>query len=198
MADLALGNVDQLATSWRAAKPFPHVVIDGLVDAATLSGLQQAVAHEPHWPNRGEIYDFMGSAEAVSHPVLRAFHDQLGGPAMLEAVRAVSGRPVASVDLRSYVYLAGSYLLPHADSRASIGRLVAYAFYIYTSSCEGGELELFDCTMEGDELVSARAAARIVPKDNRIVLFDVTNASLHQVCEVLAGARVSLTGWFLA
>jgi Rps23 Pro-64 3,4-dihydroxylase Tpa1-like proline 4-hydroxylase len=29
------------------------------------------------------------------------------------------------------------------------------------------------------------------------VLFDVTNASLHQVCEVVAGARISLTGWYL-
>jgi len=31
-----------------------------------------------------------------------------------------------------------------------------------------------------------------------MVLFDVSNASLHQVREVLAGTRVSLTGWFLA
>ena len=190
-------NLAALAVSYRAAKPFPHVVIDDLVAPDTLRSLCQAVAQEPHWPNRGEIYDFMGSAEAVTHPVLRDFHAQLGAPAMLQAVRTITGRPTTRCDLRSYVYLAGSYLLPHADSRASIGRMVAYAYYLHTGGCEGGELELFDCTMDGDELVSATPSIRIKPQDNRMVMFDVTHGSLHQVCEVLAGARVSLTGWFL-
>ena len=117
---------------------------------------------------------------------------------MLEAIRAISGRPVTKADLRSYVYVPGSYLLPHADSRASIGRLVAFAYYLWTEGCEGGELELFACEMTGDELVSARPVQRLEPRANRLVLFDVTNASLHQVREVLAGNRVSLTGWFLA
>jgi hypothetical protein len=186
-----------LAARYRDAKPFPHVVIDDLVPPDRLLALCMAVSQEPHWPNLGEIYHFMGSAAEVTHPVLRAFHAQLGAPEMLDAVRAITGRPVTHCDLRSYVYLAGSYLLPHADSRASIGRMVAYAYYIHTAGCEGGELELFDCTMNGDELVAAKPALRIKPADNRIVLFDVTNASLHQVCEVLAGARLSLTGWFL-
>jgi hypothetical protein len=204
-------NLEQLAASYRAGRPFPHVVIDDLVAPDALGALCQAVAQEPHWANRGEIYDFMASAAEVSHPVLREFHAQLGGPATLEAVRTITGRPVTRCDLRSYVYLAGSYLLPHADSRAQSDptgedprdrasprrRLVAYAYYIHTASCEGGELELFDCAMDGDELVSAKPAVRIAPRDNRMVMFDVTNGSLHQVCEVLAGARVSLTGWFL-
>jgi len=216
-----LEDLEQLAASYRAGKPFPHAVIDDLVAPDTLGALCQAVAQEPHWPNRGEIYDFMASATTVAHPVLREFHAQLGGPAMLEAVRAITGRPVTRCDLRSYVYLAGSYLLPHADSRAArdptgedprpagnavptprdrgspIRRLVAYAYYIHTAGCVGGELELFECAMDGDELVSAKPAVRIAPRDNRLVMFDVTNGSLHQVCEVLAGARVSLTGWFL-
>jgi Rps23 Pro-64 3,4-dihydroxylase Tpa1-like proline 4-hydroxylase len=60
------------------------------------------------------------------------------------------------------------------------------------------ELELFACEMNGDDVVHARSAQTITPKPNRLVLFDVSNASLHQVREVLAGTRVSLTGWFLA
>lgn len=191
-------NLDQLAASYRAARPFPHVVIDDLVAADALRALCDAVAQEPHWPNRGEIYDFMGSAATVTHPVLRAFHAELGAPATLEAVRAITGRSATRCELRSYVYLAGSYLLPHADSRASLARVVAYAYYLHTAGCEGGELELFECTMDGDELVSARPSIRISPRDNRLVMFDVTNGSLHQVCEVLSGARVSLTGWFVA
>ncbi len=31
---------------------------------------------------------------------------------------------------------------------------------------------------------------------NRLVVFDVSDVSLHQVREVLAGLRISLAGWF--
>ncbi len=197
MIPVASWKLDELARQWAAARPFPYVVIDDVVDPAALQTLLQAVAQEPHWPNRGEIYDFMASGETVAHPTLRELEAELGSPPVLEAIRTISGRPVTRADLRSYVYLPGSYLLPHADSRASIGRLVAFAYYIYTQGCEGGELELFDCEMAGDQVISARSDVVLTPRDNRLVLFDVTNASLHQVREVLAGNRVSLTGWFL-
>ncbi len=197
MIPVASWKLDDLSRSWAEAQPFPHVFIDDLVAPETQVALLQAISQEAHWPNRGEIYDFMASNPEVAHPTLQAFQAALGSPDVLDAVRAISGRPVASVDMRSYVYVPGSYLLPHADSRAEVGRLVAYAFYLYTQGCEGGELELFTCEMAGTEVVHATPAQRIPPRDNRIVLFDVTNASLHQVREVLAGTRVSLTGWFL-
>lgn len=198
MIPVASWKLDELAQQWAAARPFPYVVIDDVVDAATLATLLQAVAQEPHWPNRGEIYDFMASGETVVHPTLLALQAELGAAEMLAAIRTISGRPVARADLRSYVYVPGSYLLPHADSRASIGRLVAFAYYLHTEGCEGGELELFACEMADDQVVSARSAVVLAPRANRLVLFDVTNASLHQVREVLAGNRVSLTGWFLS
>lgn len=197
MIPVASWRLDELAEQWTAARPFPHVVIDDVVDPATLTTLLQAVAQEPHWPNRGEIYDFMASGETVTHPTLLALQDELGAPEMIAAIRTISGRPVTRADLRSYVYVPGSYLLPHADSRASIGRMVAFAYYIHTQGCEGGELELFACEMAGDQVIGARSDVVLTPRDNRLVLFDVTNASLHQVREVLAGNRVSLTGWFL-
>lgn len=198
MIPVARWKLDELARAWATATPFPYVVIDDVVEPETLATLLQAVSQEPHWNNRGEIYDFMASGETVAHPTLRELHAELGSPPVLDAIRAISGRPVTKADLRSYVYVPGSYLLPHADSRASIGRLVAFAYYLWTEGCEGGELELFACEMAGDELISARPAQQLVPRANRMVLFDVTNASLHQVREVLAGSRVSLTGWFLA
>jgi len=64
--------------------------------------------------------------------------------------------------------------------------------------CEGGELELFDCDLDGDEIVGARPALRIEPVENRLVVFDVSPGSLHQVREVTGGGRVSLSGWYLA
>lgn len=189
-------DLQALAGRYRAARPFPHLVLDDVVAPETVAVLLDAVAHEPHWPNLGEIYSFMASADTVAHPKLREFHETLSSPAMLLAIQTITGHLVARCDLRSYVYLAGSYLLPHADSRTSLRRMIAYVYYLHIS-CEGGELELFDCQMEGDEVALAKPSTLIQPKDNRLVLFDVTNASLHQVREVLSGARVSLTGWYL-
>lgn len=197
MIPVADWKLDELARAWAAARPFPHVVLDDVAAPEALRALQQAVGQEPHWPDRGELHDFMASGEAVVHPVLCAVQAELGSAPVLAAIQTLSGRPVARVDVRSYVYLPGSYLLPHADSRAAIGRRVAFAFYLWTQGCQGGELELFACELAGDELTAARPALQIAPRDNRMVLFDVTNASLHQVREVLAGMRASLAGWFL-
>jgi hypothetical protein len=196
--DLSRFDVAALAASWRAARPFGHVVLDQLVDEPTLAQLCQALAAEPHWPNRGEIFDMMGSGEPVQQPLLRRFQEALGSPATLELVRAVSGKPVQSADMRSYVYLKGSYLLPHSDCQEKLGRLVAYAYYVWTEGCRGGELELFDVTLEDRLVVKTTPVTVVEPRANRLVLFEVSPSTLHQVREVLAGARLSLAGWFRA
>jgi Rps23 Pro-64 3,4-dihydroxylase Tpa1-like proline 4-hydroxylase len=197
--EFARWNLAALAEKWRTAAPFPWVTVDELVSPETLTTLSQAISEEPHWPNRGEIFDFMGSAQELQHPTLRAFQAQLGSPAGLEAVRAISGKPVGTVETRSYVYLKGSYLLPHTDCQTKLGRLVAYAFYVWTQGCTGGELELFDVTLADDgHAQSTRSGALIEPRSNRLVLFDVSPATIHQVREILDGARLSLSGWFHA
>jgi hypothetical protein len=193
--DFAAWDVARLADEWRTARPFSHVVIDGLVPSSTLSALREAATAEPHKPNRGEIFDMMGSGETVTHPVLRAFHQSLGSDEALAAVAAVTGKQARSVVMRSFVYLNGSYLLPHTDHREEMGRQIAYAYYL-SASGDGGELELFDCTTANDEIVETRSGVRIPAVSNRIVLFDVTPASLHEVREVLGGKRLSLSGWF--
>jgi hypothetical protein len=196
--DFARWKAAELGESWRNARPFPHIVLDDFVDEATLQTLCQAIAQEPHWPNRGEIYDMMGSADTVQHPTLRAFHEELGAPGTLEAVRAISGRPVSRAELRSYVYMPGSYLLPHSDCQTGLGREVAFAYYLWSHGCVGGELELFDVELENGFVARSRSARLIEPRGNRMVMFAVTPASLHQVREVLGGARLSLAGWFHA
>lgn len=196
--DLSRFDAAALAESWRAARPFPHVVLDQLVDEPSLAQLCQAISAEPHWPNRGELFDMMASSEPVQNGVLREFHQCLGSPAVLSAVSAISGKTVAGADLRSYVYLRGNYLLPHSDCQTHLGRVLAYAYYVWTQGCQGGELELFDVTMEERRAVKTTSAALIEARPNRLVLFDVSLSSLHQVREVLAGARLSLSGWFHA
>ena len=62
---------------------------------------------------------------------------------------------------------------------------------------QGGELELFRCEVDdAGEIVATAPAARIAHRPNRLVLFDVSATSLHQIREVTSGARLSLAGWF--
>lgn len=194
--DFSRWDVTALADSWRSARPFPHVILDGLLAPDELQTLREEVARTPHFPNHAEFYEMMASHEELG-PAVTAFREALDGPGR-ELFARVTGKTAARVSLRSYVYLAGSFLLPHNDlGTAELGRIVAWAYYLLPRErCEGGELELFECALDGDEIVGAAPALRIEPVENRLVVFDVSPRSLHQVREVTSGGRVSLSGWF--
>jgi hypothetical protein len=195
--DPARWDLPSLAAAWRTAEPFAHVAVDDVVGDAALAELRAAVAREPHWPNRGEIFEMMASA-APTAPALRAFVDALGGAAVRAAVGAISGRTIARADGSSYVYLAGSYLLPHTDHRAGIDRQVAYVYYLSDDDAfSGGELDLYRSDVDGaGEIVATEIARTLAPRRDRLLIFDVGPTTLHRVREVRSGARVSLAGWF--
>ena len=156
------------------------------------------MAREPHWPSRADLYELMGSADEPADATLREFAAALGGAEALAAAAAITGRAVTRVEVRSYVYLPGSFLLPHSDARADARRAIAFAFYLSNAGeVEGGELEFIECALDkSGEVVATRPALLIRPLANRLVLFEVSPASLHQVREVRAGGRLSLSGWY--
>lgn len=197
---LALGawDVPALAEAWRSAQPFPHVVIDGMVSDERLVALREAIAREPHGPEHSEIVDCIASGPVLTEPTLAAFAAEMGADDVLAAVHAITGKPVSTVEVRSYCYLPGGYLLPHTDGMRSLGRQVAFAAYLSVDGqCEGGELELFRCELDAaGDIAVAEPSTVIAHRGNRLVLFDVSETSLHQIREVTAGWRVSLAGWF--
>lgn len=190
-------DLARLARLWRRARPFPHVVIDGLVPAAEHAAMRKAFHWEQHYAHFDEIYSFLWSAEPIVQAPLRAFGQAFGGAEMRKAVGAISGSALARADMRGYVYLPGHYLLPHTDERREVGRKVAYAYYLdVVEPMRGGELELYACDRRGGRIARTRVARRIRPRPNRLVLFEVSPSSLHAVREVTSGARMSLAGWF--
>jgi Rps23 Pro-64 3,4-dihydroxylase Tpa1-like proline 4-hydroxylase len=197
--DLARLTAPGLAAAWRSARPFPHVVIDGLLSEEARTALLGALEDEPASVIRDEIFEMTASAVQVEDERLRGLRAALGSAAVLGAIGALAGRPVTRADLRAFAYEPGHYLLPHTDHQGDVGRVVAYALYLDTTpDLEGGELALFDCTLAGGEITAARVAKEIAPRPNRTVLFDVGDASLHEVREVTRGLRLSLAGWFYA
>jgi Rps23 Pro-64 3,4-dihydroxylase Tpa1-like proline 4-hydroxylase len=194
--DPAGWDTRELAARWRAARPFPHLVIDALAAPAARGELLEAFGEEPASKIHDEIFEVLASAKEVEHAAFRRFQRELGGPELRAALGRVTAKELSRVEMRAYAFFAGDYLLPHADHQDAIGRAIAYAYYGDCEGLEGGELELFGCELEGREVVATAPTLRIAPAANRIVFFEVSDRSLHQVCEVIRGRRLSLSGWF--
>jgi|GEM_PF-1271943 len=184
-----------LRDKWQTATPFSHLVIDDFVSETTLARLCQAVAGEPHWPIADEIVSAMASAPTVQHPDLRAFLDHVQSRPVRRQLEAIADLQLGQLLLRSYVYMPGHALLPHSDGRRGVQRRMAFVLYLHTDGCEGGDLRIYQRTL--DERGHG-IAATISPQPGRLVLFGVDDDSVHEVTEVTAGARVSLAGWFYA
>ena len=186
-------DLDGAARAFRSAQPFAHLVIDGAVAPEALRRMSLAFEEEPQTLVENEIYLHLRSSEPPLSEPLRDFCAALQGSCA--TVARLCGQPLSRCDGSAYVYLPGHYLLPHSDSRTSEGRAVAYAFYL-DEPAAGGALELFDCERRDGEIVRTTPAVRIQPRSNRLVLFEVHDLALHQITEVLEGARTSIAGWF--
>jgi len=186
----------RLGETWRAATPFPHLVFDDFVPVEVLPELLAVLEEEPVDRFEGDIFAF-----EASRPVPRtaellqlrdSFAETLAGP-----LSRITDKMLRRADMRAFAYRPGHFLLPHSDHEEGVGRALAYAYYVPSPEPPlGGELELFTCTLEGREVVRTESALLIEPRSNRLVVFDVSDVSLHQVREVLGGLRVSLAGWF--
>jgi hypothetical protein len=185
-----------LARAWAEAAPFAHLVIDDFAPAERIADLLALLEEEPIQRYEGEIFGFDASAPEPVTAELAAL--RAGFAALLcPPLARITGQAVTRVDMRAYAYRVGDYLLPHSDHQDDLGRALAYAYYLPSPAPpEDGELELFACEVEAGALTSTVSAKRIAPAANRLVIFEVSPRSLHQVREVLAGLRISLAGWF--
>ena len=193
---VAFADEAAVAAAWRDAQPFPHVIVEDFVPADRLAALTDQLEEEPIDPYEADLFAFEASAPEPRSPELAALRD--GFAATLAApLSRIVGRTVTRADMRAFAYRAGHYLLPHTDHRDGLGRVVAYAYYLPSPQPPtGGELELYRCREEQGELTAIASARVIEPAANRLVVFDVSAVSLHQVREVLGGLRMSLAGWF--
>lgn len=182
-----------LAVAWRTAAPFPHLICDDFAPAP--DQLLSVLEDEAVDPYEGDLFRFEATAPEPKTDELRALRDGFAA-ALCPVLSRVTGKQLQRADMRAYAYRVGHYLLPHSDHQEGLARALAYAYYLPSPEPPvGGELELYRCESRG-ELVSTESALVITPRANRLVVFDVSDISLHQVSEVLGGLRLSLAGWF--
>jgi Rps23 Pro-64 3,4-dihydroxylase Tpa1-like proline 4-hydroxylase len=195
--DAGAWNLRVLERRWQRSLPFRHIVMPNAVGAEDCALLTAALDEEPAERMANEIYEVNATGEQLTQPALTALREELTGEAMLTALRTLSGKRVTHVKARGYAYTSGHYLLPHADRDVDSLRRVAFVLYVAVSDdLEGGELELFHCETEMGQIIATDPAGRIAPQVGTLVLFDVSETSLHQVREVIRGTRGSISGWF--
>lgn len=195
---VAWNDEASLARAWRAATPFPHLVVDDFVPSENLSELIEIVDDETIDSYAADIYAFEATAPLPKTERFCSLRDELAS-VLAPPLSRITAKSLRRVDMRAYAYRPGHFLLPHTDHQDGVGRAIAYAYYLPTPEPPvGGELELFECVLEAGEIIATPSARLIEPKPNRLVLFEVSDVSLHQVREVLGGLRASLAGWFYA
>jgi hypothetical protein len=187
-----------LAAAWRDTAPFPHLVVDGFVPADRLDALMVALEEEHIARYEGDLFAFEASAPEPASRELAELRAEFAR-VLCPPLSRITGKPVTRVDMRAYAYRPGHYLLPHSDHQDGLARVLAYAYYLPSPEPPlGGELELFRVELLEGTAAVTESACTIEARANRLVVFDVSEVSLHQVREVIGGLRISLAGWFYA
>ena len=176
-----------LGDAYRAARPFPHAVLDGLFPD---DDLERVLADFPR-PDQDGWRRFENPAERKlgfhhSTPLpaaLRDFLILLGSPPMLEFLEALTGIDGLIPD----PYLGGAgphqierggFLKVHVDfnwhPKLRLDRRLNLLVYLNKGWREeyGGHLELWNRDL-------TRAEQRVLPVFNRTVVFDTSDVSFH-------------------
>jgi Rps23 Pro-64 3,4-dihydroxylase Tpa1-like proline 4-hydroxylase len=184
----------ECVTAWQSSSPFPHLVIDNA--ATDPEALLELLEEESVARYESDLFVFEATPPEPRGDELKRVRAAFAS-AYCGALSRITGTPVSTIDMRAYAYRPGHYLLPHTDHQDNLERRLAYAYYLPSPDAPaGGELELFEVAMDGDEFTTTTSAKLIEPVANRLAIFEVGDRSLHQVREVLGGLRLSLAGWF--
>jgi Rps23 Pro-64 3,4-dihydroxylase Tpa1-like proline 4-hydroxylase len=177
-----------LRDRYRAADPFPHIVIDQLFDDADLDAvLREFPSPEAmRWMRfdnaREKKLGFYHELSEVS-PSIRRFLDAMNGFEMLTFLEQLTGIDGLIPDPYFgggglHQIEAGGFLKIHADfnvhPKLKLDRRLNMLIYLNRDWRDeyGGHLELWDASMQS-------CSQRILPSFNRTVVFSTTDTSFH-------------------
>ena len=177
-------RAEELAAEFRAAKPFPHLVIDGLLQLDPAEMASFPGSGWERWHNLGDRYQLQKQAcddiSVIPEPFAGLIRE-LSQPRFLKSLERISGIEKLIPD----PYLtggglhasgSGGILSPHTDFHHYRGldlyRRLNVLVYLNEGWREedGGCLSLYD----GDNPV-----ATVVPEYGRTVIFQTDDASVH-------------------
>jgi 2OG-Fe(II) oxygenase superfamily len=205
----AISDLDQLAEDYRerfrSADPWPHVILDGLIDPAAIAAaeaqeLERALELKVHRGNR------MVKAESpeVSGRAANEILDALLAPPFVEFLEKLTGIERLLPDATHY--WAGIHVSPPGSSQAlhrdfrlhpTTGLFHRVNVLVYLNSDwqeeYGGDLEMWPA----DRSMCGR---RVRPDAGRVVIFETTPTSFHGLPDPVrcppGRARLSLASFY--
>lgn len=177
------------------AKPFPHVVFDAFLKKEIVAGLLMAFEKETFEQKHADLFQFSQTLDlhGSKQKALKQFVTFLDSNEFADYLIRVTGVKVraGASDVFGSRYTSTDYLLCHDDQLE--GRKLAFIFYLSTlRERQGGALAL-RADIQG---VPGKIVTRIHPKAGRLVVFEVSRKSWHEVEEVLSNVtRYAIGGW---
>ena len=187
-ADRCDAEVSAWAGRYTAAAPFPHIILDDLLEPGTLARAQREFPNVegPSWTNYLHVNErkFGNPDPETWGPTLKAIASELMSPSFVAFLERLTGIDNLRADPEFdggglHVTEPGGFLNVHTDftahhSHRNWRRRVNLLLYLNDDwrAGYGGELEFWDAEMR-------RCEQRIEPSPNRMVVFSTSRTSLH-------------------
>lgn len=201
--NLSYIDSENLAHAFNNAIPFRHLCIDNVLKKDICDELENQLLQQTFAVKENDLFSFLQTADLtiadsdsylLVHDVVGALYSQ---PFREVLANATGVHDLTSkVDLTCSIYSHTQHLLCHDDKLSS--RRLAFILYLVDDSWSekcGGTLDLFTVNKNKEPNGIFK---RLVPKRNRLIVFEVCDISFHQVAEVLTKdkMRLSIGGWF--
>lgn len=179
--------VEQLASQFTAAQPFPHLVIQNFLNLTPAEVLDSYPAPDsPHWNKRRDFYQsgkmYCRDVDVLS-PLMLSMFQELSSPPFLRFLESVTG--ISGLIPDPYLEGGGLHcsgpggvLMPHTDfhfyDRLKLYRRINLLLYLNPEWEEsfGGCLELW-------QKGAQKPAALVVPNWGTCVIFRTDDQSVH-------------------
>lgn len=180
--------------------PWKVLVCNDVVSNVDVLNNVREEFNEISWNERKmDLYEFFQSRDLRKEQGFKninCIYELIKGD-LMKFVAKLCGLELVDASATCSFYSDSDFLLVHDDQQDTR----AVAFVLYLTGEEGwdenwgGALELFDRNSQNQPNVCTR---RVIPKNNRLVLFPVSDHSYHQVNEVRSKnyCRLSINGWF--
>lgn len=160
-------------------EPFLHFVRDDFLSRNNLERIRDVYSGCAFKELHTDLFRFLQTSELGQEESLGFFRDRL-----MEVFEEVEGVDGGWIDTFASYYRSGDYLLCHDDRIEN--RRFAYSFYL--EDYDSGELILY----ERDGMTVSK---RVEVVSNRLVIFEVSGVSFHEVGFCEKDGRKAFTGW---
>ncbi len=187
-------SISKLKKEFLENKPFFHFSIKNFLKEEKAIELLKHLQQEKFYLKDSDLFTFLQTNDIISTEVkvLKEFRDFFSSEKFVNYIKKLTNVEISynKLDMFASLYQDTHYLLPHDDQLDS--RKIAYVLFL-SNQKESGSLAFYN-SKEG---IPQKVVKNIYPEFNKLILFEVSDKSFHEIKEVVGDTqRVAITGWF--